>query len=274
MKNYLLTAILIPFFIYFYNPCRIEIKNRLINDEIVSKADFKTDRKDGERATHNANGVNSRISELNFPYKTYATSFTGNESPISEDGNWINGSTVGLDWGYVSISEGQTHTHPGSASYADATALLTGNWGTDQVVQATVGSTVHACMLNNCYPEVELRLRSILSAHVCNGYEVTFSLKHGSKAYLIIVRWNGPLGDFTYLFNQSGSQFQAKTGDEIKATIKGNIISAFKNGELMGQARDSTFVSGNPGMGFNEQSNNGDYGFTSFTASDNPEYGK
>lgn len=211
-------------------------------------------------STANLNGV---------PCRTYSTNFPLTESPISEGGNWINGSITGLDWGYISTTVGQTHTHPGTASYADATALLAGTWGSDQEAQATVGSIVNACTSDNCYPEVELRLRSTLSAHVCNGYEITFSLKPNAKAYLIIVRWNGPLADFTYLVNQSGSQYQAKTGDIIKATVVGNVISAYKNGVLMGQATDNIFTSGNPGMGFNEQSFNGDYGFSSFTASDN-----
>ncbi len=206
------------------------------------------------------------------PGKTYTTHFELTESPISEGGNWINGSTTGIDWGYVSTFGGQTHTHPGTAPYADATALLTGTWGPDQVVIATVGSIGKACFSDTCWPEVELRLRSTLSPHKCDGYEITFSLLPNSRAYLIIVRWNGPLGDFTYLFNQKGIQYNATTGDVIKATIVGNVISAYKNGVLMAQVTDNTFTSGNPGIGFNERSYNGDYGFSSFTASDNPKY--
>lgn len=68
--------------------------------------------------------TNSKV----VPCRTYSTNFPLNESPISEGGNWINGSTTGLDWGYVSTTAGQTHTHPGTASYADATASLTGTW--------------------------------------------------------------------------------------------------------------------------------------------------
>jgi hypothetical protein len=203
-------------------------------------------------------------------YRTYSTNFALVESPISEGGNWINGSTEGLDWGYVSTTPGQTHTHPGTAQYADATAILTGTWGSDQMAQATVGSTVNACISDNCYPEVEVRLRSTLSAHVCNGYEIAFSLLPNNRACLIIVRWNGPLADFTYLFNQTDSKYGAKTGDVIRGTVVGNVISAYKNGVLMGQVSDGTYKSGNPGMGFNEQSSNGDYGYSSFTASDDP----
>jgi hypothetical protein len=251
MKNFLLLAVLSTFL--YNSDAQFKILSYGVAKVIASTSNT-SDRAD-------LNVVNCR---------SYSTNFALTESPISEGGNWINGSKTGLDWGYVSITAGQTHTHPGTAKYADATALLTGTWGSNQMAQATVGNITNACISDSCYPEVELRLRSRLSAHLCNGYEITFSLKPNGKAYLIIVRWNGPLGDFTYLLNQSGSQYQAKTGDIIKAKVVGNIISAYKNGVLMGQATDKTFTSGNPGMGFNEQSYNGDYGFSSFTATDNP----
>jgi hypothetical protein len=47
------------------------------------------------------------------------------------------------------------------------------------------------------------------------------------------------------------------------------VITAYKNGVQMGQARDATFRTGQPGFGFNE-GKNGDYGFTRVmvTASD------
>src|SRR5664280_1764913 len=139
-------------------------------------------------------GVASRVSDksdradLNVVTgKTYSTNFPKAESLISEGGKWINGSKEGLDWGYISTTPGQTHTHPGTAPYADATALLTGTWSPDQTAQATVGDITNACHSDTCYPEVELRLRSTLSAHSCNGYEIAFSLKPNEMAYLIIV---------------------------------------------------------------------------------------
>jgi hypothetical protein len=197
---------------------------------------------------------------INAWARTYTTSFPLTENPISENGNWINGATAGIDWGDVSTTPGQTHPHPGLARYADATALLMGAWGPDQSAQATV-------YVNNAYnfPEVEFRLRSTLSPHVCNGYEITFSLAPNS--YLLIVRWNGPLGNYTVLSNPSGTQYQAKPGDVVKATIVGHVITAYKNGVQMGQATDTTYITGNPGMGFNEQAN-GDYGYTNFTVTD------
>lgn len=192
--------------------------------------------------------------------RTYSTVFPAAETPVSEGGAWLNGAKDGLDWGDISATQGKTHPHPGPARYADATALLAGSWGPDQSAEAKIWTGDP-----HNYPEVELRLRSTLSAHVCNGYEITFSLP--PNAYLIIVRWNGPLADYTYLANLSGAQYQAKAGDVVEATMVGHVITAYKNGVKMGQAVDSVYATGRPGMGFNEQEN-GDYGYTEFTASD------
>jgi hypothetical protein len=192
--------------------------------------------------------------------RSFTTVFPAAESVVSESGAWLSGARDGIDWGDISATTGKTHPHPGPARYADATALLAGTWGPDQGAEGKVWTGDP-----HNYPEVELRLRSTLSAHVCNGYEITFSL--APNAYLIIVRWNGPLGDFTYLANLSGSQYQVKAGDAVKATIVGHVITAYKNGVKMGQAIDSVYATGKPGMGFNEQEN-GDYGYTEFTATD------
>jgi hypothetical protein len=83
------------------------------------------------------------------------------------------------------------------------------------------------------------------------------------------------------------------TGDVVKAAIVGNVITAFVNGVAVAQATDDTFSTGSPGFGFWLQGPtginlstlswwlrqlmvwlqgatgiNGDFGFTSFTASD------
>jgi hypothetical protein len=208
---------------------------------------------------------------------SYSTAFEAAEDPISEEGRWINGGEVGLDWSNVSTTPGLAIGQQTGASYTDATALLTGPWGPDQ----TVSATVHTVDQNDdCYQEVELRLRSALSAHVNTGYEVAFKMSQTSKAYLIIVRWNGPLGKYNYLFKNSGEQFGIKDGDIVSASIVGNVITAYVNGVQKGQADitsigGTVYASGAPGMGFNLENapsgcagTNGDYGFTSFTASD------
>jgi hypothetical protein len=190
----------------------------------------------------------------------YSTQFPLNEDPISEGGHWMVGKTIGLDWGNVSTYPGYAFGHAGPASYADPVALLTGEWPPNQSVEVVVDKrTVFR------YPEVEVRLRSSLAKHNCDGYEISFSLRDDDTAYLILVRWNGPLADFTYLLQVGGKQYAVKTGDRIKATIVGNEINAYKNGVLMGTVKDSAYTRGNPGFGFNEGWN-GDYGISEFIA--------
>jgi hypothetical protein len=190
----------------------------------------------------------------------YSTEFQLTESPISEGERWMGGKTVGLDWGDVSTIPGYASGVAGPKQYADSVALLTGDWATNQSVEEVVDRrNVHG------WPEVSMRLRSTLAAHRCDGYEISYSLRDDKTAYLIIVRWNGPLADFTYLLQAAGKQFGVKTGDVVKATIVGNEIKTYKNGVLLGKAKDSTYRHGNPGFGFNEGVN-GDYGISRFSA--------
>jgi hypothetical protein len=202
--------------------------------------------------------------------RVYTTKFPLSENPISESGSWISGQAVGLDWHDVSTSPGLAIGHQSGSSYTDGTALLTGAWGPTQTVEAVV-HTINP--KESCYQEVEMRLRSALSAHSCTGYEISFKATKSASAYLIIVRWNGPVGDFTYLENSTGAQYGIAEGDTVKATIVGDVITAYLNGVVVGTATDATYTTGSPGMGFNLETNdascvgtNGDYGFTRFTA--------
>lgn len=103
-------------------------------------------------------------------HKPYTTRFPAAENPVSEHGAWENGKTAGLDWADVATINGRAFgLESGSGGYDDATALLTGNWGPDQTAQATVYSVNPN---DNISEEVELRLRSALSAHVATGYAV------------------------------------------------------------------------------------------------------
>jgi hypothetical protein len=207
------------------------------------------------------------------PGRVYTTRFPLTENPISEAGSWINGQAVGLDWHDVSTTPGLAIGHQSGSSYTDGTALLTDSWGATQTVEAVV----HAVNpKETCYQEVEMRLRSALTAHSCTGYEISFKATKSASAYLIIVRWNGKLGDFTYLKNSTGAEYGIAEGDTVKATIVGNVITAYINGAPVGTATDSTYATGNPGMGFNLETGdascvgtNGDYGFTRFTATAN-----
>jgi hypothetical protein len=207
--------------------------------------------------------------------RIYTTRFPLTENPISEGGQWVNGRQEGLDWADICTRAGfaygtESGVAQGAARYDDSTALLTGVWGPDQMAQATVRAVNPN---EKIYEEVELRLRSALSAHKATGYEILFRCLKTDNAYAEIVRWNGPLGDFTYLIQARGMQYGVADGDVVKATIIGNVITAYINGVQVLQATDDTYASGSPGIGFfleGASGMNADYGFTEFMASDDP----
>lgn len=202
------------------------------------------------------------------PFKTYATSFPLTENLISENGNWINGQAIGLDWTNVRTSRGLAFGFDqGAASYDDSIAVLTGSWGPDQSAQAAV----HSINQNDkLYQEVELLLRFKIAPHSSTGYEVSFKCSKTSGSYVQIVRWNGARGDFDSLNFLSGAQYGVSEGDVVKATIIGSVITGYINGIQVVQVTDATFSTGNPGIGFYAATanTNSDYGFTNFTASD------
>ena len=201
---------------------------------------------------------------------TYTTDFPLTENPISEGGHWINGLTNGIDWADVATTPGRafgTQTGIGP-NFADSTALLTGSWGPTQTVQAVV---YIASADSTTFEEVELRLRSSLSAHSCTGYEVLFSV-NPSNPYCQIVRWNGPFGSFTLLDARVSPVVH--NGDVVKATAVGSTITCYINNTAIFSVNDTTYPSGNPGMGFYLQDGLGpplNYGFSSYTASDGTE---
>src|SRR5580765_1910374 len=160
----------------------------------------------------------------------YSTTFTHTENPISQDGHWIHGAEVGLDWSNCVTSGGIVHgrqNNGGGPNYNDSTALLSGTWASNQSVTVTFYKTN---VVENDYPEVEIRLRSALSAHSCTGYEICWSLRTDSSCYVSITRWNGPFGSFTNVAAVYGSQYAITNGAILKAVAVQDSISAYVNG--------------------------------------------
>jgi hypothetical protein len=209
---------------------------------------------------------------------TYSTNFPVSQNPISEGGSWKNGGADGIEWtncrakpGLIFGTEGGSGK--GTNQYDDSTCILTGTWGPLQTVQATVFSQNQS---NAYFQEVELRLRSTVKPHSSTGYEVLFRAYHPG-GYATIVRWNGPLGNFTYLNQKTNSNYKGiQSGDVVKATIDGNgLIIGYVNGVEVIRAADTTYGDGNPGIGFWLQVSGGlgrwtnvDYGFSAFSATD------
>ena len=207
---------------------------------------------------------------------TYATDFPNTEDPISEGGNWKNGAANGVDWTDCRTKPGLVFgTESGTSrnQYDDSTCILTGTWGPLQTVEATVFSQNQS---GTYFQELELRLHSTMKAHSSTGYEILFRACHPG-GYATIVRWNGALGDFTYLNQHPNSNYHGiQTGDVVKATIdESGLIIGYVNGVEVIRATDATYTGGNPGIGFwllarrgEGRGTNTDYGFSAFTATD------
>ena len=110
------------------------------------------------------------------------------------------------------------------------------------------------------------------SAHSATGYEITVRATNDANSYLLIARWNGAIGNFSFLTFLSGPAYGVKTGDVFKATIVGNVITVYINGVQKAKVTDNTYATGHPGMGFyldNPSScsgTNADYGYRSYAA--------
>jgi hypothetical protein len=205
--------------------------------------------------------------------QSYSTNFPTTENPISEGGRWINGRTMGRDWGDVQTIPGLAFgtNVSGAPPFDDSTVVLAGTWGPNQTVQATVYSVSQT---NAIAEEVELRLRTKITSHRITGYEFDYRVTSDGSQYLGIVRWNGPLNDFTYLTKDTCTTRGPglHNGDIIKATARGSTLALYINGTNYCQTTDSTYTNGSPGMGFwnwgGAVGDNKNYGFTNFTASD------
>jgi hypothetical protein len=177
------------------------------------------------------------------PTTTYTATFALTENPMSESGSWTNGLAVGLDWNNVQTKSGNAF---GTAftpnSYADNIAHLSGfpaNHYIEGVVHRAGGynpAAVH---------EIELLCRFFITAHNARGYELLIDTAGNSQ----IVRWNGALGDFTPLSATGTGLGAIADGDVIRLEVSGNTITAFKNGVQRLQATDTTWGTGNPGIG-------------------------
>ena len=210
----------------------------------------------------------------------YTTTFPATENPICQDNGsscvWLNGKTNGVSWGDVQTTPGMAFATivNGNPPFNDSTAVLKGTWTSNQTVQATVRlnpSTTDT----SWQEEVELRLNTTITANSITGYELDFSVISGNP-YVLIVRWNGPLNDFTGLTNLT--PIAVKNGDVLMGTNVNGVISIYVNGSKVLTATDTTYSGGSPGIGFwnlaGAVSDLSNYGFSKFTAWDSAYSGQ
>jgi hypothetical protein len=203
--------------------------------------------------------------------KAFSTRFQGTESPLSEGGVWSNN---GLDWTKIRKKDGiafgtQTGTNTGIYRYDDSYGHLSGfppdqeAWGEARIFKPN----------ESCNQELEILLRFTSTPDCTTGYECFARCVNSASSYLQIVRWDGPLGKFTYLVDKRGTNYGLNNGDILKASIIGNVITVYVNGVEKARITDDTFKTGDPGIGEflgcergQGIGSNSDFGFASFTA--------
>ena len=202
--------------------------------------------------------------------RSYRTDFPLDENPVSEGGMWLNGKKDAIDFTDCITSDGFIHGAPSrmnalekraeqgnldsdsedatEGDYDDPTAILSGEWGPNQHGKGVAHIENPTA---EWFQEVQIRLRCKVEPHSISGYEVFFRCLEGENGYAEIVRWNGPVGDWTSLQRHQGPEYGVKDGDVIEATIEGNVIKGLINGEEKITVTDDTFDAGAPGVGFN-----------------------
>lgn len=200
----------------------------------------------------------------------YATNFYHTENPLSEGSAWRNGAVVGLKWHNVITDGLHAHGTQDTEAYDDSTAILAGTWNATQSAQAVVSVTGDPGVGN--FAEVELRLRSTLSANTNTGYEILFNVNTHSEYACQIMRWDAVNWDGSSQYWVGPLATGGATcvdGDVIKATVVGDTITAYINGVEVCHCHDSTYTSGAPGIGFFSKGyNNTTFGLSSFSAID------
>ena len=207
---------------------------------------------------------------------TYSTNFATAENPLSEGGKWVDGKAAGINWNNPVSAFGKVYASVRSglsgSRYDDSIAHLSNGFiafNANQYAQATVFRA------NGYSPtgghEAELLLHFQITANSARGYEILW----GVTGYLAIVRWNGPLGNYTPIYDPGpGSIPVPQDGDVLRAEVAGNIIKVYRNGVQVGQNVDVSSIggqvwsSGQPGLGFwpVDSSTPENYGWKTFEA--------
>jgi hypothetical protein len=208
------------------------------------------------------------------PTASYTTNFPNNENPLSEGGKWVQGKAVGGNWNNPISAGGKAYASVLSGAsgsrYDDSVAHLSPSFESFNANQWAQGTVYLASGYSGQSHEVELLLRFSIVSGDAHGYEILWGL----TGYIAVVRWNGPLGNYTPLHDPGqGSMPVPKDGDVLRAQISGNIITVQRNGTTVAtvdvtSAGGTVWNSGQPGLGFwpVDSATPQNYGWKSFTA--------
>lgn len=185
----------------------------------------------------------------------YTTSFTTTENPLAEFGIWLNGRTDGLVWqdfkALSSVACAGAASSTVNPPYDDAIAQIKTSaiaLSANQYIEGTVFRAGGYSPGNT--HELGLFVRMAISANSARGYEAY--LNHTGNHS--VVRWNGPLNDFTVLGGENISSVTTPAnGDLVRLEVTGqspNItINFWQNNNLRTQITGETvWGSGQSGL--------------------------
>jgi hypothetical protein len=179
-----------------------------------------------------------------LPPQSFTTNFSGTENPLSENGIWTDGS-VGLNWDDVQ-KNGFAYATTFASSVDDNVACLTTAFTRKQYAQGTVKRDGGYSPSNS--HEIELLLLFAISgsgAGTATGYEINWSYAGNVQ----IIRWNGGFNDFTVLTTLTMPA--PADGDVLRAEVDNSgVITVYLNSTSKGSTTDTTFTTGQPGIGF------------------------
>lgn len=211
--------------------------------------------------------------------ETYITGFPVDENPLSEGGNWVDGSINGLntDCAVTNNCAGLQYAYglqSGTNGYDDSIAVLTGtNWNPTQSLTLTIYCTNQLPSCAGVYEEVEYGLDCTISNNWFSGYFMDCSLNSDSS-YVELGLSYGPNGINTNWGADVYDLPPVTNGSSITAAICSQTITISVNGAVIICSTDPTGISipnGAPCIGFYHENTNAvqtQFGISSFCATD------
>jgi len=202
----------------------------------------------------------------------YGTTFLYNENPLSDGRAWR---TCASPWPVVKTTTSSGGLALGTqdnqdGDYDDSCAILAPDTvGADQTVSAVV---YKGTFDQDCSHDVEILLRATVSGSDTYLYECLFPAA-SSDTLFQLMQWNGAMGNFEEVCSAT-LDTPLEDGDQVKCSVSGSTFKVRINGVLKATCSDSTYASGQPGVGLFRRnsdpgcsgSSNDDAGFRSFTA--------
>lgn len=190
------------------------------------------------------------------PPISYFTNFaTAPESPISENGIWVNNSTWNAKISTITGPNRAVGNQDGAGHFDDSYALLARPFTQNVLAQGTMYKDPTIDNVNGGH-EVELLMHMYFNPATGGTYGYECNISSGGF-YQQIVRWDGLSASsqpFTVLAD-AGVITAPSTGDVFRATIINGVITTYIDYGAQNKfvqlttATDTTYTSGAPGIG-------------------------